>query len=379
MNAVAWLCFGGTEIANEARTLTYIRRGLAGRGWNVPARHPLLTSENCHDEVTDDAYVDEYDDVYDGTGVTVCDPVDRLDPRNLLCFCEDAVDAGEQFVDPATDEAPWYVAGRTESEEFLGVLPVSIVRRPSLSRPVTATTRGSLFGPLSLGSQFVEVTARLVASSDAGMAWGERWLLDALAAPSCDDLAELQMILACGTGVRSLVNAGLVDTPVFSDEGDMPSCKLRTVSLQFASEAPWHFGEGEIVFSGALSSSLSGEASTEEWAGDGALVLEVLAGPDASVRLTIKPGECGSGRPACFDVTASIPGGHRLVIDSRTRTLEVIHTATGESAGGLEFLTYTGTFTWPEVGPCSTVCVSATPVIGGGDVTAIATFYPREL
>lgn len=362
MNVVPWLCFGGTEVANAERVLGYLRAGLGGYGWNVSTVRRASGS----------GYTNLYEDIY---------TADAGAAWELLCHCDDLPNS--VYASPVEDPAPWYVAAKPASEEFLGVLPVSIVRRPALARAVGTTGRGAVLGPLELGAQFVEVTALLIATTGAGMDWGERWLTDALTG-GCDDLADLEMILACGDGVRSLLDTGLVDAPVFADEGDMASCRMRSVSFQLASESPWHFGPAESLFAESLVAGdlYTGEATTEEWAGGGAVVFTVTAGSGAvdGLVLRVATGACDAEPGTLFEVTASVPAGRRLVIDPRTQTVAIEHVATGLSEGGLDALEYSGMFCWPEIGPCSTVCVSA-EVTGepGIQASVVAEFYPREL
>jgi hypothetical protein len=148
----AWIRVNGQEIANWARTMEYLKAGLAGPG---------LTLQ-------------------------------RLDACPIL-YDPDNVGTPAVFADPKTDNAPWYDPARPESEQFLGVVVNNVVPTPQEGR--TATTVPGRFGgsnlsAISSGGMTLAVTATLVAASVSGAEYGEEWLRAALADPMCD---------ACGT------------------------------------------------------------------------------------------------------------------------------------------------------------------------------------
>lgn len=150
----AWMRFAGIEIANAARTIRYLERGLGGTTWKVS-------------EPT----------------ATVMPLLYRL--------------AGlSDFVSPALDPAPWYDPDHPESAEFLGI----VLQRP-LSFDSTASREwdqvgsgvgGAAFGREVVGPRPFPFQGTLIASSAAGREWGRRWLANILAA-SCDPCALAQM------------------------------------------------------------------------------------------------------------------------------------------------------------------------------------------
>lgn len=367
MRTEPFLCIDGVEVANALRTLTYLRRGLAGRNFEVELAGDLVPGVDRYVFVDD--YLDIYDDEY-GRQVLVHE--DGYTPINLRCYCS-AYDEGP-YVDPETDDAPWFSAGRSDSGEFLGLVPLIMEVRPTLARGVAHGTFGAAVGPPRAGGLIMEVTAAMYAENARGMAFGERWLAEVLAGSLCGGDASAVILPACPADDddpmwRTLPHVGLIDGPVVTDVQGVPACNMREVTFQIASESPFLLAEPVVVIANqpiSGSTAQSYEATTEEWVGDGGLRMRFLAGYNSPLTLRCSAGPAPDGCPSpwpasCWDWSATIPAGHELIVDGVERTAIVRNPATEEIIGGLDYLGYSGLFHWPEVGPCSTVCVTVAP------------------
>lgn len=128
---------GGTELANDARTMSYIRAACLP-GWEVPGD----------------------------------------------CECS-AYNEGP-YVGVATDPAPWYTISDSRSREFFGLILDDVRLLHPFSRNVTKRAgNGSALGPLRLGHRVVVLEGALVASTCEGMAYGQRWVNEVLRGRLC--------------------------------------------------------------------------------------------------------------------------------------------------------------------------------------------------
>lgn len=378
MRAEPFLCLGSVEVGNSLRTLTYLRRGLGGRGYEVSTRHPLITEENCQDVLSNDVYTAAYHSTYSGTLTTVCDPVDAFDPQNLHCYCE-AMDDGP-YVDPATDDAPWYESGRPESADFLGFVPFNITVRPSLARGFGQGVLGGSLGPVRAGGQVMAVDGLMFATTRPAMDYGERWLTAVVSGELCDDDPAAVFLPACNddddSPWRSLLHVGLVDELVIAQVADgVAECRMQRATFQLASESPWRVSDPELLDDNALmfhTDSASHLVEVDAWPGDAALRLTVQAGSTALAGLRLvgraTDGDCPpAAAMPCFDFTLEeLPAGFQMIVDGVDRIVEVRNPATGDVLGGRELFTYLGPWTYPELAPCSTTCVTFTATNGTG-------------
>ncbi len=128
-------CYGGVEIWNVCRTLKYIDTGLPRNGFNLN--------------------------------------VNRDSSGDFCCGCCD-----EAYVDPVTDEPPWYDALVPESAEFLGVFPTMIdgLTNSFTSRPSIDTLSGSAIGRRYEQGREIEVEALVFGASCEGAEYGLAWL-----------------------------------------------------------------------------------------------------------------------------------------------------------------------------------------------------------
>lgn len=334
-----WLRYGGHEIGNADRVLSYLRNGLVSGG---------------------SAVITPYD-----------------------CSCT-AIEG--TYVTPQVDDAPWFEDGREASEEFMGFLPTSIEMTGPWERVTTARSGdGSALGCARLRGRSVGVRGVLIATSGRGMAWGSAWLSEVLSDCSCS-LADLCLAVSCDSGpsfdavqsdtyyadnqFRTLMRVGVVDGPVITPFAEGDCTRAMQASFQLASEIGWLWADDETLIDDTLVSSRSAVGETEEWMSGAALRITVRAGAPSvlsSVAVTVKPtlgGVCpvtASPTPCASWTVTNLPPGKLLVVDGTTRTVEVRDEGSGLIVGGLEYLTFTGPFLWGDVAPCSQVCVEATP------------------
>lgn len=185
-----WLEFCDTEIGNAARTLSYLRRGLAD-------------TQQGHWELGDG---DVCSVLYRTNGGTCSTP--------------------EVFVSPSADPAPWHDPRDRGSDSFLGFVLLDIQGYDSmLSRVITnrlSGLGGGYFGQQNRIPRVWKFRGVLVSSSGAGAEYGLRWLTHALQA-SCDpcDTCSLKVRLFCPpsdcsddeAGERSSYDVALLDGP----------------------------------------------------------------------------------------------------------------------------------------------------------------------
>ena len=225
MIAEPYLCVDGTEVSNPARVAAYLAAA------DLPAVDLWFDGGCCAAWADDDGY--------------------------------SPTPAGDDTHDPA----PWYVAGRPESAEFLGFWADPIEVDAVASRETTANSGrrvGSTLGPLRLRHRTLAVTGTLWATTVRGLAYGEAWLADVLTDAGCATTAELVVWSACpdptdpdpGRWERTLVSAGLVDGPVPS-AGPIRGV-TRRVSFQAVSEMPWLYGPGSQVVAETTTVTLYG-------------------------------------------------------------------------------------------------------------------------
>lgn len=159
---------GGTvEVANAARTLAYLRAGLA----NTMQGHWVI-----------------------GEG-DLCGVLYRLNGGN--CAIPDV------FVSPTADPAPWYDASEPGSATFLGVVLLDLNGYDSTITRVVSPRIQGLGGATFSGQRRNPRTwtfrAALVSADDAGAEYGLRWLTSVLETTSCSTCAtgDLTVRLAC--------------------------------------------------------------------------------------------------------------------------------------------------------------------------------------
>lgn len=368
MKIESYLLLAGAEVVNSLRTLTYLRRGLAGAGFEVTLQSPLVVAEGG-------GYSDIYSDEYDYY-------LDSYRTQNLGCYCG-TIDTGP-YQSPEHDGAPWYDPSRPESGDFFGMLVdislTSVARRSMTQR----AGGGGVFGALNLSPRIIQVDGVMYAASKAGMVYGERWLARVLTgADSCgDDVASI--LPACApdeveddtTYLRELVGVGIIDGPFHAPvTTGVRECVAQTVAFQLAAADPY------LRWATTLhDASLTAGAHCE-------FVVPSAVAADAAVRLTISAGAdaldgvviTGTVDASTVTVVDLLPYT-TLVIDSSQRLVTATD-ADGVVIGGLDLIEFDGVFPWMVAPPGQTleVCVDATAASFGAGATLKVEQIDREL
>lgn len=358
-----YVCLGGVEVVNSVRTLAYLRAGLGG------SRHIASGAADCNCDV-----------ILDDLGIT-------------------------EFVAPITDPAPWYESSVDASNDFLGVMGTDIQSPSPMARSVSAGRRGGTIGSMQLGPRQLQVTGLMYAASAEGMAYGERWLSEALRGSPCEfgcptDTAVI--LPACPTDAdpytpevyfRQMVGVGLIDGPVFTKVVSS-EWYLQQVSFNLMSSQPWLYHianrclDAEEI-EGGYDSPVSCSLETPEWMGEGTFRIDiqntdVTDMTDITIQGQISlDGSCpvsglGTSVPPTFSYTIPTLGPEEhIIIDGATRQISFWDASDKFYTQGLPYLDFDGPFVWPDVGTCTTMCLTVDADTGTGAVT-VDTFL-REI
>lgn len=151
--------FNGIEIINQARTTAYLQNGLKPSSMTVAAD----------------------------------------------CGCPGLIDligCDEEYVDPTTDNAPWYSADHPESADFAGIFVTQFEGLSStFTREATAAIGdGSQLGRGRYAGRELVWRGFLLGSSCCGVAYGLRWLTKILSDPGgCRDCQghDMELLVCC--------------------------------------------------------------------------------------------------------------------------------------------------------------------------------------
>lgn len=348
----SYLCLGGVEIANDARAFAYIE------AIGIP-----------------------------GAAVSTA------------CPCS-AYDAG--YTTPLQDPAPWYEPTRPESADFLGFVAMPAALGDAYARGVKQSGNGGGFlAPLRLKARNVVVSGSLFATSAEGMAYGERWMMEVLKGSPCgagcpED--NLVILPACPESAtydsdryfRTLVSVGVTDGPIFASRGELPECLIQQVSFTLTANKPWlYFPADRCLDAQAITGTLSCALTTPEWMGDGTFVIEVENIDTTAVTDIVITGQisldgtcpvsgAGTSVPPSFTYTIpTLAPEDRIVIDGARRQAHLYDASAKSSFSALPSMEWEGPFPWPDVGPCTTMCLTITTATG--DATATVDAYLREI
>lgn len=353
MRYYPFLCLNGTEVANADRVQAYIRNGLVDPDWQAS-----------------------------------------------LCYDCDVLNDGYPYISPASDDAPWFDMTIAESEEFFGIIPDRIDLLTVLGRSVQQSSSGGIVGPLTPKPRILSFTGQMVASSELGMTYGERWLNEVLSGSTdCTtgcSMDEALLLPACPsedydlgeTYFRRMIDVGIIDGPVLNRVGNLPECKISSVSFQLVAGVPYLVGLEEACLPTTLLSLSSASPtccmmSTTDWKGDAVAVITLTADFDATdIVLTGSPTFDGNCPPAggepCWTITIpSIPRDGVLVIDGVREQIFYTDPSLKVQKSGLSMVSFDGPLTFPVVSPCSDFCICA--YAGSGQISMKVDKVVREL
>jgi hypothetical protein len=364
MRLVPLLCLDGHEIANGRRTADYIRN-IDPAGWNI---------------------------------------TDACDCESLLRV--DAYDAPLDYTTPAGDNAPWYDAGRPESEEFFGMWPTLITLGNVLTREASNRSDiGAFLGPENLRGRSVSVNGYLAASSAEGMYYGERWLTEVLRGCCGCGGGQLTLLPTCPevTGeaaqpfFRHLVGVGITDfVPATEVRDGISECRIQTVGFQLTSAMPYLYRPAVLVSDQVVVASGQDECAittTDIWPGDATLKISVLAheGDASDITITARPTFDDNCPPAhggmpCFQYRITqLEMDSVFTIDGRSRSVDYYDPSLKDDRNGYPLLDpfvsdriNGDLFVWPDMAACTSLCICVQNN-GPTDVTATIERYDREL
>lgn len=168
------------------------------------------------------------------------------------CGCPTLADAvgDDPYVDPKSDNAPWYDPAVPESERFAGFAGMNVEgfnRGTTVRTPQPLWPEGSVLGALRHGQREMTFTVLAAAADDCALAYGLSWLSQALRgtpALTCTTLDDLCMFSCCppcepgvaGCGddqLRQMYRVGLLDAPQVMSRRQLSSggtgCGTQTV------------------------------------------------------------------------------------------------------------------------------------------------------
>lgn len=331
-----YLNVSGIEIANAARTVSYLRNGLGD-------------TDQGHWEL--------------GSG-DVCSVLYRLDAVvsggqyfGGLYFGQYATTAVADiapFVSPADDAAPWYDPDEPGSETFLGLLLLDFTGYDSTIKRSVANRLAGLQGGIFSRQQRIPRTwkfrAAMASSDAAGAEYGLRWLTKALQATPCDvcDTGTLTVRLACppadgsddALGEWTSYEVALTDGPNEVEKfapgaypDSLAGCRdLVTVEFTLVAGNPFLYKRAESC---AQFSVTSDGLSTLHCCSIDAPRIGVL-GSIFAITATLEAGPCSlemygsyASDGGCDDLTASmnltgIPADSTVIVDSARHIITVV-------------------------------------------------------
>lgn len=320
------------------------------------------------------------------------------------CQCPQLDDG---FSTPTDDPAPWYEPTRPESADFLGFWMYGGELQPVTARSVGQNGhRSSTLSPLTMKGRILQGQGLMIATSAEGMYYGQSWLTEVLRGSPCADgdcpSDDLIILPACpelpgydeSRYFRTIVNAGVVDGPVFA-----PTIRRQYIAQQasfvLASTQPWLYHpatrclDAEILADYYAAQVLSCALTTPEWMGEGTFRVELenvgnMDATDITITGQISlDGTCpvsglGTSVPPSWSYTIpTLAPEDKLVIDGARR--QVLHWDASEKfyRNGLSQVDFTGPWRWPDVGVCTTMCMSI-DIVQGEVATTVDSFL-REL
>jgi len=353
-------CYGGRELFNMCRVLTYAQNLIPG----------LV-------EVTS------------GDGSNEC----------CDCQCCDEV-----FTDPATDDVCWYDPANPDSASFLGFLPTVI---GGLSTGATVRTNrplryGDLLTRRRVQGREIRITGWLLGTSRKGVEWGYRYLAQTLKRDNGCEKSEYSFYTGCDTSGDpdvmtekwTIKRVGLMEGPSILDEVQtFPSpCLAQEIEFVLYAEHPWMWQDPEpVITSNEIDLDCTPTTSTVSWTVDGPapgfvsttqILIENKTSCESTLPLYITGaptswmGASGQGcppdrqqRPPVGVAVALLPG-ENILIDGSTRSAWKVNDAgcIVGLASNITLMSGSRKF-YPEIKPCESWCFGVWMMDSVGDDT----------
>jgi hypothetical protein len=155
------------------------------------------------------------------------------------------------YIDPVTDEAPWYDPAVPESADVLGVLGLGVAGfdTSTLGRdPVELVGDGAAIGPARRAHREIGYTVLLISAGDCALSYGLEWLSSALQGNACGTCTgdELCVFSCCPVEgereLRHVYDVGLLDGPQVTATQYLPTgVVLATVTFSLVAGTPWMY------------------------------------------------------------------------------------------------------------------------------------------
>jgi hypothetical protein len=307
------------------------------------------------------------------------------------CACS-LLDDG--FDTPFTDEAPWWEPTRPESAEFLGLYITDIEVPSTFSRDVSQVRRnGSQLSPLTMKGQLLQVSGIMNATSAEGMEYGQRWLREVLRGGTCNPFEAVNdtaiVLTSCpeesyeqDTAYRHYLNTGLVDGPVFGQIGNLPRNRAQSAAFILSSSFPYAYHAPTTCLDAEpLTGTLSCSLTTPAWMGEGAFTIDVTnTGTTDVTDLVIEgkisvdgtcpvTGDADLVPPSWTYTIPTLEPEDRVVIDGARLRADWYDASHKLARSALSLIDWEGPFVYPEVGPCTTMCLEISAAGGTAEVT----------
>lgn len=218
-----YLCVGGVEIINKCRDTTYLMNG----------GHPAAPQRTCH-------------------------------VQSSGC-CWDDPDLGP-YLDPVTDDAPWYDPLVPDSADILGIHVESMRLSSPWKRSFNSNGMTSVASSGGYGTRELVVTGWLLTRSCCATELGRQWLFEALAQPDyCAEGCSPPSAVIRTCDWREMRGAALTSFEWQTDDG-LPCCFGAKFSFTLQFEQPYIFVKPDSpVFDGELANDVEICVACEEF------------------------------------------------------------------------------------------------------------------
>lgn len=163
------------------------------------------------------------------------------------------------FVDPATDEAPWYDPSNACSEEFFGFITNSVKIGNPFKRKIKDTINGGFIQTRNLNAREIVIRGWIVSSSECGTQYGIDWLQTSFDPDNCNKgnckLPDLALSVCCDSedptkGTRVLRQVAPVTGVKDLDPDSDYRCCRAEVEIKLAAQDPHFWSEKKTLASG---------------------------------------------------------------------------------------------------------------------------------